>query len=583
MIKMRVLWTAWDRLRRRLLTPDRLVRRLLVLAIGGTIAVALAGVLLALELDVETGRSSLPYVRPVLELTTSVWFYVAVLAILLRGFLLYRDRRYARQAAEVTGYAVDDIRREKYEATSTDGSTRVLVSDEDSPDAIAERIDRALETGEDDEIELNPDAFDVDLEGDQELDVEDLEDDRAGPRRSLRERARDGAGAVIGLLESIKAVERRILSVAWYGVLPLLAGWLRDRRDRRDQDGAGDAPDQAELEHEGDQEADVDDLLPVPREEYLRDPWLEQWKLARLDLQTTLDLDEILWYVLVPAAAATGLLLLAVQIWVPLWMYPPILAAGLLVGILNYARIGLVRSRRLEALREEHDPIEFGELSVLVKEVEIPERTTYHAHVAGRQYAHDDREEFVEAVAFRAYERVNGIPVSPSVLEKQARQLETLKPDLHGFRDAEQKRIMEWLLERVASEDLGLVPKVALIEECIEHDVEERGIGPFSRTRGKGFDPDLVREGYRELVPAALVEEEIELEEVDDQGEPLSITAVRLRTDPLPPDYAAIRAQFSARFANYARSDPLYELPDVDDRLEEPRPFSGRFGAGGSV
>lgn len=599
------LLDAGDGLRRRILgPPDQLVRRLLMIALVGSVAIAIGGVLLAIKFDFETGRSSLPYIQPALEITTSVWFYLLVLAYLLRSFLTYRDRRYATQAAEITGYSVDSIRREKYEASTTDGATRVLVSDEDDRDEIVDRIDRALETGEDDEIELNPEAFEV---APDERDKEDGRLERPGIDH--REIARSVGVTVWDAWNwsSIPILAALVLSGSYYVLAEIAApaitgaapststglyvalaasGFLgiSIRKLWRDRDQIREFIDRVRAKHDVDQEPhraeDADDLLPVPREDAFRDPWLEQFKLARLDLQTTLDFDELLWYVAVPAIATIGLLLLVVQIWVPLWFYPAIVATGLLVGLLNYARIGLVRSRRLEGLRQESESIEFGELSLLVKEVEIPERTTYHAHLLGRQYAHDDREEFCEEVAHRAYEEVNGIPVSPSVLEKQARQLETSKPVLHGFRDAERERIMRWLVDRVRSEEHGLIAKAKLIEDCVEHDRKERGIGPFSRTKGKGYDPDLVRECYRELVPAALVEEEIELV---DQDETVSLTAVRLRTDPLPPEFAEIRAQFSSQFGNYARTEPLYDLPDVSDRLEEEPIYSGRVGAGGSA
>jgi len=94
-----------------------------------------------------------------------------------------------------------------------------------------------------------------------------------------------------------------------------------------------------------------------------------------------------------------------------------------------------------------------------------------------------------------------------------------------------------------------------------------------------------VREAYRELVPAALVEQEVDVarEGVEGDDEELTVTAVRLRTDPLPPEYGQIRAAFSSRFSNYARWDPLYEIPDVSDCLEEEPDYVESIGARGGV
>jgi hypothetical protein len=480
--------------------PERIPQRALTVAVLAALATAAAGAYLVATQDIQTGSSSQPYLRPILELTTSVWVWVLGLAWLLRRVLIHRDKRYARQAANVTGYEPETVRRLAYESKASDGTTRVLATTDDSYREIRDRILEALETGDDDEVKLNPAAFqDPDLTPtvDPELDSEHgLEDDERGQ-----------------------------------------------------DDDAGDE---------------------------LRDPWLESWKLLKADLGATLDFDRLLWSLALPAAATVALLLIAVQLWVQPWLYPPIMAAGLLVGILNYVRVRRKTSRRLQSLREEDDMVELSDAAILVKEVSVPETRVQNAWLAGRRYAHDDRQEFADEVAHRAYELVQGAPISPSVMEKQARQLERLRPDLHGFRDAERERIMRWLLERVERAEYGLVPKPKLVEECVEHDIESRMIGPGQRS--SGFDPELVRECYQELVPAALVEQDIAL--ANGEG---TLTAVRLRDDPIPPEYGEVRAQFSNQFANYARWDPLYELPDVSDRLEEEPMYVQKLGYRGET
>lgn len=302
------------------------------------------------------------------------------------------------------------------------------------------------------------------------------------------------------------------------------------------------------------------------------DPWREQYKLFRLDLASTLDFDRLLWQFAVPALVTVAGLLIVVRLWVQPWLYPALFAAGVIVGLLNYLRISWQRARRLDALRSDRQTVDWGDAAILVKEVDVPEARIQYAWLADRRYAHDDREEFAAAVAHRAYELVNGVEVSPSIMEKQATQLDQMQPDLHGFRDDEKERIMTWLLDRVEDAQHGLVPKAKLIEDCVEHDIHSRRFGPGRR--GKGYDPDLVREAYRELVPAALVEQEIAFDEDADQ----SLRAVRHRRDPLPPEYGTIRAQFSSQFSNYARWDPLYDLPDVSDRLNADPVYADRLG-----
>jgi len=677
-----------DKVRRKILgPPDKIPQRILTIGIGLLIALALAGAWLATWTEVNPGASSLPILRPILNVATSVWTYVIVLGWILRRLLIHRDKRYARQAADVTGYETRSVRRLAYEAKSADGSTRVIATDKDEPEAIESRILEALRAEKEDEtLSLNPDAF------------EDLEEDDGGVDEGLLERRDEIQDQIAQLEQEADALQvdldkglsevldadldpAKILESEDDVVAPadLLPGEEQDRladlddKESRLEDildeiktkleeleeleeeiqeqrreARESSPDKADLS-EGDVTAPTSrrgrlvelvtraasglktallvlgpallagalwhvlvrppDLLPpgtlsipMPILEELRAPtaylgvmllagaaafkrlradpadgtaggsagdaaddirWLEQYKLFRLDLAATLSFDEILWHLVIPAGAAIAAALLALQIWLPLWLYPPIFAGGLLVGTLNYVRIRHKRSRRLDSVRADRETINFAELAILVKEVEIPETRIQYAWFGDdepRRYAHDDRKEFAAAVAQRAYESVNGVPISPSIMEKQADQLERFYPDLHGYRDQERKEIMSWLVEAIDDSSHGLVPLAKLIEDCIEHDLVDRHLG--SGTKGQGHDPDLVREAYRELVPAALVEQEIELDHSD--GETETITAVRKRDDPLPPRYGSIRAQFSSQFGNYARWDPLYELPDVE-------------------
>lgn len=615
-----MLGVSLARAKRRLIgPPERLPQRALTALIVLSIAVAAGGGWYAVSSGVSTGTSSLPYLRPILAVVTSVWAWLVGLVWLLRRVLIHRDQRYADQAAEVTGYEPRSVRRLAYEAKSPDGATRVIASTGDEPAAIEDRIDTALEDGEDDRVKLNPDAFATPNEPDADpfVWVEDTDADGAGAaepsERSLVRRVG------VAVLRVGKVVGAAVVALAaWHGlvaygptlglglvpaavlaaaestlayagvvvaVATLVAGRELWRLMRRRRDGSADASAGASADASaggtaGDDQPDGD----LEDEAELRDPWREDLKLFRLDLASTLNFSELTWQLLLPAGATVALLLLAVQLWVQPWLYPAIFAAGVLVGVGNYLRVSWKRTRRLEALRRERETVDWSDVAILVKEVEVPETRIYYAWMGDsepRRYAHDDRQEFAEAVAHRAYELIEGVPVSPSVMEKQVDELEDMHPDLHGFRDTEKERIMTWLLEHVESAQHGLIPKAKLIEDAVEHDRQDRRFGPG--TRGKGFDPVLVRESYRELVPAALVEQEVDVtrEDVDGDTEELTVTAVRLRTDPLPPEYGQIRAAFSSKFGNYARWSPMYELPDVSDRLEGEPEYITSLGARG--
>ena len=72
------------------------------------------------------------------------------------------------------------------------------------------------------------------------------------------------------------------------------------------------------------------------------------------------------------------------------------------------------------------------------------------------------------------------------------------------------------------------------------------------RAKGMGYDPDLVAECYDELVPNTLVEHEFTISAPDAARE---VTAVRARTETLPPDVAKLWASFSDHF-------PIRQMPD---------------------
>lgn len=623
--------SVFQRVKRRVIgSPEKVPRRLLVGAFVATLAIAVGGAFLALQTGLESAStSSSGYLRPLLELATNTWTYVLFLAVILRGVLLFRDRRYAEQAASITGYMERSVRRLAYEAKEPDGTTRVIATSDEDRDAIRDRILAALDGADDDTMRLNEALFEepgpedvlID-EGDLEPALQDEADrltvvldalDRhstelaseldAAERDAVLEHlaGEDSAesravGEVLAEAEStfdlrddvrdrLDELREPAQSVDVEGLALEPAAWAETdaagTADTEEEDAVGDhgpigvvlraiqglvrGPSEAE-------DAGSDDVDTEMESDPYRDPWLEEWKLLKLDLASAINFERILWQFAVPAVLAIVSLLVVVQFWVKPYLYPPLFAAGILVGILNYLRKSRKRSNRLEALRREEGRVEWDDVAILVKEVEVPETCLQYAWLAGTLYVHDDREEFADEVAHRAYETVNGLDSSPSVLEKQGEQIRSKRPDLHAFRDQERKLIMERLLEAVENSQDGLVPKAKLIEDVVEYDIEQRRFAPGKR--GQGHDPQLVRDAYRDLVPAALVEQEIPVEEGSDE----TVTAVRHRADPIPPEFGAIRARFSNQFGNYASWTPLYELPDVSDQLSHEPVYADKVG-----
>lgn len=121
----------------------------------------------------------------------------------------------------------------------------------------------------------------------------------------------------------------------------------------------------------------------------------------RLDFASAVNYRDAIWQFLAPAGITVGAILTVLGIWLPWYLYPPILLLGVLVGALNHYRVRRSEAKRLDSLRAQTDREPWSMLSVLVKKAETPDTTAYYAWISGRQYAATDREEF--SGLFRAY------------------------------------------------------------------------------------------------------------------------------------------------------------------------------------
>ncbi len=364
-------------------------------------------------------------------------------------------------------------------------------------------------------------------------------------------RTTDGTNrAIIFGDDSLQAAKQRI-SEAFEGHddrISFDADADADGDDEQESSGAVSLPLSAD---ESDQETTDDDGEEPPSR-------AERFKLWRMDLATGLRTDDIVWKLLVPSGIVFVLELILVQFWVQWWLYPSLLAGALLAGLGVYRGDQWLRSRRLRSLRQDRGGETWEEIAVLVKTVDAEGMTVHMGFLAGRTYASTDREEFVETLATRALERAYGYHPSPAIEERYAWCLDRYILNLQGWREnMEKPQVMDELADTVLNSEDGMLPKEVLVHRVVEHD--RRYIWQGLRYVGMGYDPDLVAECYEELVPNTLVEHEFTIR--DPSGD-RDVTAVRARTEALPPDVAKLRASFSERFAN--QMPDRYELPDVE-------------------
>jgi len=293
----------------------------------------------------------------------------------------------------------------------------------------------------------------------------------------------------------------------------------------------------------------------------------ERFALWRKDLASSLRSDSLIWRFLVPAVLIFGAELIIAQFWVIWWLYPVMVAGAILGGLVIWRGTLSWRRRRLTALREERSGDIYDDISVLVKAVETDDLTVYMGFLAGRRYASRHPDQLAETLATRALDRCEGKQPAPAIEERWAWCLDRYIVDFEGWRENREKpAIMDQLVTEVLDAEECMLPKQVLAHRVVEHDREY--IWQGMRFVGYGFDPRLVAEAYEELTPSALVEREIEINRPDEET---TITAVRARTEALPPDVAQVRANFSERFPTRKLPD-RYALP-APDRREETEPF----------
>lgn len=290
------------------------------------------------------------------------------------------------------------------------------------------------------------------------------------------------------------------------------------------------------------------------------DFWTEV-RLFRLEIASAMNITDVLWKFVTPALITFVGVLLWVGIWVQIWVYPALIALATFVGAGYYWAVDLRHRRRLKSFCDEDEPSYWTDLVIHVKAVEVPETTMYYGFVDGNVYASEDRDALAGTLANRALDRLNGKRPAPAIEEKNAYLLKRYLPMLEAWEEEREKpAIMDQLVNTVADAPEGMLPRDLLVEDVVEYDRRYAAWGLIPL--GHGRDPDLVREVYADLVEChALVETPVTLTDPD-SGE-YDIVAVSLGDEPLPPNVAQLRSEFSAVFGKRAE-ETRYEAPDVD-------------------
>ena len=292
-------------------------------------------------------------------------------------------------------------------------------------------------------------------------------------------------------------------------------------------------------------------------------PWkvrfAEELKHLFLDLGAGLHSDELLWKFGLPTGVTFVLLMLISKIWVNPLLYLVFAAVAVLVGLFVFWVSKKRRSRRLRTHRQTSEWSYWDDAAGRVKTVEAADVTCYMGWLSGRRYASYHREEFIHEFSLRLHQRTHDERVAPSILEKYARNVSQMKPNLHGHLEhIERPSIQQEIKHAVVTSHEQIIDKAGLAMNIIEHPQEDKRV-----TTDLGHDPRLVAEEYRWLVEESHVLSEVEVEFEDASGRKTTKTLVYPAEKTRLPDMEALHSQFSDRFTG-SHGDPYYTLPDCD-------------------
>lgn len=558
---------------------------LVLLAVGMSVALA-AYVGSALP---STEASSGPFLRTVLSIATNwfLWAGLTVLVVIVVFTLFWRLA--AHTTAKHTSYSATTVRRLRAEVQSTDGSTRLIGTEGHSFDQLRAKLLRAFAGQAGDEHPARTDANDdsaVDVRSPEERALEGGVEGRLTAAETDTDTDGDTESdatvspetqALIDLLADTPDTDGRDTAEADLETLldepsatddaadsepdAALSELFADAAERNpDQplpvrpagaDSTSDADAEDEPDRDGDDRRESDESRTKAALGDIR----TAIQTARMDLATSFSFSEFGWRFVIPALTTAAAAFVALQSF---WLHPAVYAliflASSVVGSVVYLSTKVWRRRTLNSLRDSGTTEAWRRCAVLAKRVETDGPTLFVAWMAGHVYADYDKARLANTVADRWHQRINDESVAPAVQEKFARNLRQCIPTLETFWKNDDSEglvgIRRDMIEVVAeAEDpAGMVPKKHLAQRVVD------------RGDGVGHDPDLVARAYEELVPAALAETTVELEDPDLNTH--EVTIVTLRDKPIPDDLAQIQSSLSSQIK--PGDDGAYRLPTVD-------------------
>lgn len=600
-------WPGTDKLRglkRRVLgDPRRAPGRILGGLVFLLILALVIGALYVISSTAESSGSSLWLVRVLTDIVGTLWFAVPVAVYLYYKYLGRRRNRYAAQAAEHIGWLTTSVKQLSDEVRTTDRTTRIIATTDDSYDAICDAVDTALDgeshpfesvdyygRGQDsddapaDASELPAEAgADADApplpseaesasgDGDATSDVDDTPSSDAfvtTPEGDVEREQPDtwrgrARHAVAGVAQRATDTAVTALEMAWDAARTLVSlvvttvtglfGFVARivtnplvRLGLWSRDAATDADTKARRD-------DHDEEVPW------RIRFSEEVKHFVLDFSAGYRSDDVRWRFVLPAVVTMATLLLVARVWVRPITFLLFGGFSLVVGLAVFWSTNRLRSRRVRKYRQGRGGGHWNDVAGLVKTVETADTTAYVGFMAGRTYATYDREEFVTEFALRMWQHTHNERVAPSILEQYARNLAMMKPNLQGHREnVEIPAIQRRLKEVVETTEDKVVEKAELAFRVIE---------PVGETikfeRSLGHDPRLVAAEYRWMVEAGGILSEMDVEMPAADGEDTEVTLVYPSEKTRLPDIQQIHSRLSDRFHGL-QGDPFYRLPSVD-------------------
>lgn len=412
--------------------------------------------------------------------------------------------------------------------------------------------------------------LDLGSQASAETDRTRADEEEVEEAKSVRGRVRAFGASIVSKARTVGGVIRTAVGLAWSALVFLATGPVAFARwvgsllgfgSRRSESAEDDAP-ESETESGAGSRPDVEEDVPW------RVQFAEELKHTMLHFSAAWRTGDIIWQFGLPAGVMMAFQVLAVRIWTSGLAYIVFLLNSVVVGLIVMRAIERRRASRLQTYRTPGEAGYWKDTAGYVKTVPTADVTAYIGFLNGSVYASYDEDEFVHEFSLRMWQRVNNEEVAPSVLEKHARNLREMKPNLQGHvRNVELQLIQRELAMTIESAPDQLIPKAELAYEVIN----ATDSGWFGDDIG--YDPKLVANVYRFMGEDARSIEEFKTENADANNETTDLTIVYPTTKRRLPEVSQLHTQFSDRFQDL-HGEAIYQLPDLNpsDHLRGHKP-----------